>query len=212
MLRCSKCKHLYNDETQKFCTSDGTRLLPVDQPFGQTEEKIAARRTPTGELLFETFISPPTSSTIKRIDSPNKKPSYQMFGLHSANVPNQSPENKATNGFHSFDYLIVRDETKIEQNQSVPMFDRTSGSKPLDRGEHEKKSKFGPSFILLCLLSALIFLTCLAFVASYFFSEQQKSPALPVSRQANAALNLPDEKEITSLTVSDGRFVLRKTI
>ena len=170
MLRCPKCKCLYNDETQKFCTGDGTRLLPIDQAVGEaTAENNAARRTPTGELLFETYILPPTDSTAKRAIPSKGKPSYQMFGLHTADLTKASPETGATNGFHSFDYLSVKNETKFEREaQSVPELNKTSSRSYPSREGSEKKHKFGSSFVLLCLLSALIFLTCLAFAASYF--------------------------------------------
>ena len=212
MLRCPKCKLLYNDETQKFCTGDGTRLLPVDQDINQAAEKTTARRTPTGELLFETFISPPASSTIKKIDPTKGKPSYQMFGLHSAGMTNASSEAKATNGFHSFDYLIVKDETKLEEIQLAPTLNKISTSNLLKSDKPPERGRFGSSFVLLCLLSALIFLTCLAFAANYFFSDQQQSPVLPASRQTSATLNLGNGKEIVWLAASESQFALRKNI
>ena len=174
MLRCSKCKCIYNDETQNFCTTDGTRLLRVGRIAGEIPEIDLSRRTPYGELLFETFISPPSSSSVKKVAPAKGKPSYQMFGLHSSNTANATPETKATNGFHSFDYLIVKEkETKLGQAQFIPKLNETSGSNSINGSESEKKRQPGSSFILLCLISALIFLTCLAFVAYYFLTEHR---------------------------------------
>ena len=186
--------------------------MPVDQALGQGAEKKRARRTPTGELLFETFISPPASPTVKKTDSAQGKPSYQMFGLHSTSMTNASSEAAATNGFHSFDYLIVKDEAKREKIQSTPTLDKISTGNLLKSDDPEKRGRFGSSFILLCVLSALIFLTCLAFVANYFFSDQQKTPVLPASHQTSATLNLGNGREIAALAASDCQFALRKNI
>jgi hypothetical protein len=188
------------------------RLLRIGRAVGEILETDSSRRTPNGELLFETFISP-SSSSIKKTAPAKGKPSYQMFGLHSSNTADTVPETKAPNGFHSFDYLIVKEnETTPRQAQSVPKLNETSGGELIDGRESEKKRKFGTAFILLCLISALIFLTCLAFVSYYFLTEQQRPPASPVIRETSTAITLATEKDIALLTENAGQFSVRKNI
>lgn len=196
MLRCPKCKFTYNDETQIFCTNDGARLLNFDQAPEETPKNDLSRRTPIGELLFEIYISPPGALASKETASPKAKPSYQMFGLHSSSGANARQDAKAANGFHSFDYLVVRDdETKAGLAQFAPKTRETSRDKMTDDVVVKGKQKFGTPFILICLLSALIFLTCLMFIVNYFLKEQHQSSTLPsaatkVTRERGAVADL----------------------
>lgn len=58
MLRCPKCSRIFQDGTQRFCTHDGGRLLPVSEPLRLVNEATATQlnieRNQTGELSFET--------------------------------------------------------------------------------------------------------------------------------------------------------------
>ena len=199
MLRCPKCKCIYNDETQKFCTGDGIRLLGLDQAIDEMPKAVSSRRTPPGELLFRTFVSPPQNTSVKKVAPLKGKPSYQMFGLHSSNTSDATGEMSATNGFHSFDYLVVKNnETKVGHSDSAPTLNEISEGNSTYGAQSAEKRKFGPSFILFCLLSALIFLTCLAFLANYIFREQSLAPA-PSTRETSAATNLVAKKTSRSL-------------
>lgn len=172
MLRCPKCNCTCYDDTQIFCTGDGSRLLPINQ--AEVEESAnskPSRRTPPGELLFEIFMSPPnTSAAVKKVVSANGKSSFQRFGLRSSNILDAAPETESASGFHSFDSLIVHDQkTELGDRKTETDYNEVFEENFVDGIQSTAKRKFSASLFLYCLLGAVLFLTGLAFAANYFF-------------------------------------------
>ncbi|MEP6922839.1 MAG: hypothetical protein ABI954_00105 [Pyrinomonadaceae bacterium] len=183
MLRCPKCSCVYQDDTQKFCIKDGARILPVDESLEQMPSHKLPRRTPPGELLLETFISPSDDISFESVAQFNRSstPSFQSFGIHSSHTLDTMREVKATNGFHSFDSLIVDNkETRIAKTQVASNSNALPHDSLIHVNGNNQVKKVSASFIIVCLLGALLFLTVLAFAATYFFREQGQIPAHPI--------------------------------
>lgn len=103
MLRCPKCSRIYQDGTQRFCTHDGGRLLPVAQasqsssPFENPADNIPnpafpERREPPSNLtgLEQTLPSwKPKSELVPNLPNPSTPvPNYP--------VSNQFPRDNAS--------------------------------------------------------------------------------------------------------------------
>ncbi|MBC7795789.1 MAG: protein kinase, partial [Pyrinomonadaceae bacterium] len=125
MLRCPKCSRIYQDGTQRFCTHDGGRLLPVSEPLRPANQATATHlnieRNQTGELSFKKRENKP-----RQVISAYKFVPFEESELTTSEKADDAPLSIQNVQNKPSGKLVKTDEISSEKNVRDDVFARPS--------------------------------------------------------------------------------------